>query len=201
MSPADEEFLLREFRSRPRHGRRSAAPVTLHATGTPVPAPRHLQRRQRPDHGVARHAFAEQREGGAMQQHQPRRPRAAVDIGLRTGARARARTRGRRSIVCPRRSDRSRPASQHDVHQGLRPSQCQTCRFDFDWRGRHADAPARPATEADALQDFSRCHVGFVTVMEASLGLRRDDRDRRTVAIVRRRHAEDVPRPPARPPR
>jgi hemerythrin-like domain-containing protein len=35
-----------------------------------------------------------------------------------------------------------------------------------------SDIPTRQASEADApLQDFSRCHVGFVTVMETSLGL------------------------------
>lgn len=35
-----------------------------------------------------------------------------------------------------------------------------------------SDQPTRQATEADApLQDFSRCHEGFVTVLEASLGL------------------------------
>jgi iron-sulfur cluster repair protein YtfE (RIC family) len=35
-----------------------------------------------------------------------------------------------------------------------------------------SDTPTRQTTEADApLQDFSRCHVGFVTVLEASLGL------------------------------
>jgi hemerythrin-like domain-containing protein len=35
-----------------------------------------------------------------------------------------------------------------------------------------SDKPTRKATEADApLQDFSRCHAGFVTVLEASLGL------------------------------
>lgn len=35
-----------------------------------------------------------------------------------------------------------------------------------------SDTPTRQATEADApLQDFSRCHVGFVTVLETSLGL------------------------------
>src|SRR5512139_4269900 len=35
-----------------------------------------------------------------------------------------------------------------------------------------SDTPTRQPTESDApLQDFSRCHVGFVTVLEASLGL------------------------------
>jgi len=35
-----------------------------------------------------------------------------------------------------------------------------------------SDPPARQATEADTpLQDFSGCHVGFVTVLEAALGL------------------------------
>ena len=35
-----------------------------------------------------------------------------------------------------------------------------------------SDTPTRRATEADApLQDFSRCHVGFVTVLETALGL------------------------------
>ena len=35
-----------------------------------------------------------------------------------------------------------------------------------------SDTPTRQPTEADApLQDFSRCHVGFVTVLEAALGL------------------------------
>jgi hemerythrin-like domain-containing protein len=35
-----------------------------------------------------------------------------------------------------------------------------------------SDTPTSQATEADApLQDFSRCHVGFVTVLEAALGL------------------------------
>jgi hemerythrin-like domain-containing protein len=35
-----------------------------------------------------------------------------------------------------------------------------------------SDTPIRQATESDApLQDFSKCHVGFVTVLEASLGL------------------------------
>lgn len=35
-----------------------------------------------------------------------------------------------------------------------------------------SDTPTRPATEADTpLQDFSTCHVGFVTVLEAALGL------------------------------
>ena len=35
-----------------------------------------------------------------------------------------------------------------------------------------SDTPTRPATAADApLQDFSRCHVGFVTVLETALGL------------------------------
>lgn len=35
-----------------------------------------------------------------------------------------------------------------------------------------SDTPTRQATEADVpLQDFSRCHVGFVTVLETSLGL------------------------------
>ena len=35
-----------------------------------------------------------------------------------------------------------------------------------------SDTPTRQATEADApLQDFSRCHVGFVTVLETALGL------------------------------
>jgi len=35
-----------------------------------------------------------------------------------------------------------------------------------------SDTPTRQPTEADTpLHDFSRCHVGFVTVLEASLGL------------------------------
>ena len=35
-----------------------------------------------------------------------------------------------------------------------------------------SDTPTRPATAADApLQDFSRSHVGFVTVLETALGL------------------------------
>jgi hemerythrin-like domain-containing protein len=35
-----------------------------------------------------------------------------------------------------------------------------------------SDTPTRQATEADTpLQDFSTCHVGFVTVLEAALGL------------------------------
>jgi hemerythrin superfamily protein len=35
-----------------------------------------------------------------------------------------------------------------------------------------SDAPTHQPAEADApLQDFSRCHVGFVTVLETSLGL------------------------------
>lgn len=35
-----------------------------------------------------------------------------------------------------------------------------------------SDTPIRQATEADApLQDFSRCHVGFVTVLDTALGL------------------------------
>lgn len=35
-----------------------------------------------------------------------------------------------------------------------------------------SDASTRQSTEADApLQDFSRCHVGFATVLEAALGL------------------------------
>jgi hypothetical protein len=35
-----------------------------------------------------------------------------------------------------------------------------------------SNTPTRQATEAEApLQDFSRCHVGFVTVLETSLGL------------------------------
>jgi hemerythrin-like domain-containing protein len=35
-----------------------------------------------------------------------------------------------------------------------------------------SDTPPRQAAEADApLQDFSRCHVAFVTVLEAALGL------------------------------
>jgi len=35
-----------------------------------------------------------------------------------------------------------------------------------------SDTPTRQPTEADVpLQDFSRCHVGFVTVLEAALGL------------------------------
>jgi hemerythrin-like domain-containing protein len=35
-----------------------------------------------------------------------------------------------------------------------------------------SNTPTRQATEADApLQDFSRCHEGFVTVLEAALGL------------------------------
>ena len=35
-----------------------------------------------------------------------------------------------------------------------------------------SDTPTRQATEADApLQDFSTCHVGFVTVLETALGL------------------------------
>jgi hemerythrin-like domain-containing protein len=35
-----------------------------------------------------------------------------------------------------------------------------------------SDTPIREATEADApLQDFSKCHVGFVTVLETALGL------------------------------
>lgn len=35
-----------------------------------------------------------------------------------------------------------------------------------------SDTPAHPPTASDApLQDFSRCHEGFVTVLEASLGL------------------------------
>ena len=35
-----------------------------------------------------------------------------------------------------------------------------------------SDTPSRQGTEADApLQDFSECHAGFVTVLEASLGL------------------------------
>ena len=35
-----------------------------------------------------------------------------------------------------------------------------------------SDTPTRQATDADApLQDFSRCHVGFVTVLETALGL------------------------------
>ena len=35
-----------------------------------------------------------------------------------------------------------------------------------------SDTPTRQATEADApLQDFSNSHVGFVTVLEAALGL------------------------------
>jgi hemerythrin superfamily protein len=34
------------------------------------------------------------------------------------------------------------------------------------------NTPTRPATAADApLQDFSRCHEGFVTVLETALGL------------------------------
>jgi hemerythrin-like domain-containing protein len=35
-----------------------------------------------------------------------------------------------------------------------------------------SETPTRPAAEADApLQDFSKCHVEFVTVLETSLGL------------------------------
>ncbi len=35
-----------------------------------------------------------------------------------------------------------------------------------------SDTPTRQATEADTpLQDFSTCHVGFVTVLEDALGL------------------------------
>lgn len=35
-----------------------------------------------------------------------------------------------------------------------------------------SDTPTRQATEADTpLQDFSTCHVGFVTVLEEALGL------------------------------
>ena len=35
-----------------------------------------------------------------------------------------------------------------------------------------SDTPTRQATEADnPLQDFSTCHVGFVTMLEAALGL------------------------------
>lgn len=35
-----------------------------------------------------------------------------------------------------------------------------------------SDTPARQSTATDApLQDFSRCHVGFVTVLETALGL------------------------------
>lgn len=35
-----------------------------------------------------------------------------------------------------------------------------------------SDTPARQPTDSEApLQDFSRCHEGFVTVLEASLGL------------------------------
>ena len=35
-----------------------------------------------------------------------------------------------------------------------------------------SDTPTRQQTDADApLQDFSRCHVGFVTVLETALGL------------------------------
>jgi hemerythrin-like domain-containing protein len=35
-----------------------------------------------------------------------------------------------------------------------------------------SNTPTRPSTDADApLQDFSSCHAGFVTVLEASLGL------------------------------
>jgi hemerythrin-like domain-containing protein len=35
-----------------------------------------------------------------------------------------------------------------------------------------SDTPTRKATQADTpLQDFSTCHVGFVAVLEASLGL------------------------------
>ena len=35
-----------------------------------------------------------------------------------------------------------------------------------------AEAPTRPAAETDApLQDFSRSHIAFVTLLEASLGL------------------------------
>ncbi|GIK88499.1 MAG: hypothetical protein BroJett026_39800 [Betaproteobacteria bacterium] len=35
-----------------------------------------------------------------------------------------------------------------------------------------SDTPTRQATQADApLQDFSRCHEGFVTVLETALGL------------------------------
>ncbi len=35
-----------------------------------------------------------------------------------------------------------------------------------------SDTPTREATEAGApLQDFSKCHVGFVTVLETALGL------------------------------
>jgi hemerythrin-like domain-containing protein len=35
-----------------------------------------------------------------------------------------------------------------------------------------SDTPTRQATETDApLQDFSKCHVGFVTVLESALGL------------------------------
>jgi hemerythrin-like domain-containing protein len=35
-----------------------------------------------------------------------------------------------------------------------------------------ADTPTRKASEADApLQDFSKCHVGFVTVLETALDL------------------------------
>jgi hemerythrin-like domain-containing protein len=35
-----------------------------------------------------------------------------------------------------------------------------------------SDSTTRPANAADApLQDFSRCHVGFVTVLETALGL------------------------------
>jgi hemerythrin-like domain-containing protein len=35
-----------------------------------------------------------------------------------------------------------------------------------------SDTPIREATDADApLQDFSKCHAGFVTVLETALGL------------------------------
>jgi hemerythrin-like domain-containing protein len=35
-----------------------------------------------------------------------------------------------------------------------------------------SDTPTRQSTEAHApLQDFSRCHVGFVTVLESALGM------------------------------
>ena len=34
-----------------------------------------------------------------------------------------------------------------------------------------SDTPTRQATDDTPLQDLSHCHVGFVTVLEAALGL------------------------------
>ena len=58
------------------------------------------------------------------------------------------------------------------MYQGSEPSECQSEEPNSYKGCAMSDTPTRQQTEADApLQDFSRCHVGFVTVLETALGL------------------------------